>query len=121
MMKVYSRRNVAQHKCRRLTQPPSGIPYGYDVLRDVPGDHRDNNALDPRRPRHRATGAGYVGATLVPTVQRSGSAGVVGRFAGAFSSSFRGLRLFPSQKRYLVPPTSKYPSQGATQTQIVGR
>jgi hypothetical protein len=27
----------------------------------------------------------------------------VGRFAGAFSSSLRGLKLVPLQRRYLVP------------------
>jgi hypothetical protein len=31
--------------------------------------------------------------------------------ACAFSSSLRGLKLVPSKRRYLVPPTSGYPAE----------
>jgi hypothetical protein len=46
-----------------------------------------------------------------PTTERVSGTGVVGRFAGAFSGSSRGLELAPAKRRCLVPPTSGYSSK----------
>jgi len=48
------------------------------------------------------------------TPAKNAGAGVVGRFAGAFSSSFFGLELIPSKWRYLVPLANHHQGADAT-------
>jgi hypothetical protein len=85
---------------------------------------------NPGYPGTKQPGQAYAGATLAPHCVWCSAGVVVGRFAGAFSGSLRGLKLVPSKWRYLAPPAStpqghtplgKNALGGASQTPALGR